>query len=111
MAADGFGVMVAFWAQESEEGLWYLYIASPIVDKRGKIAAYGVVLEKMNAFPTSELAPSTIKLIGRESKRLAKDAKWLQDDEGPTWIGGSAFADAGIDRAYLYPPIPVGAAN
>ncbi len=110
LVADNFDVTIAFWAQESEEGLWFLYIASPTVDERGKFAAYHAVQEKMDAIPDLRIGSFDVKLIGRSS-RLVKDAEWLRDGSSPTWFGGGLFAEAGIDRGYLYPPIPVGAAS
>src|ERR1039458_10039243 len=33
LVAAGFEVRLAFWAKPTEEGKWYLYLASPVVDE------------------------------------------------------------------------------
>ena len=43
LAAAGFEVRVAFWAKPTDEGKWYLYLASPVVDEKGPFAAYRLV--------------------------------------------------------------------
>ena len=42
-AADGTFVRAAFWVKTAEEGLWFLYVATDIVDRDGPAAAYRAV--------------------------------------------------------------------
>lgn len=35
LAAEGVEVTVAFWAKETDSGLWYLFIATPMADIHG----------------------------------------------------------------------------
>ena len=43
LAASGIEVTAAFWTKETEYGLWYLYIATPLVQEKGLQSAYGSV--------------------------------------------------------------------
>jgi hypothetical protein len=110
LASDGFGIVAAFWAEESGDGLWFLYIASPTVDERGKLASYQVVQEKIKEMPDLWVDSFDVKLIG-ESNPILKDAKRLRHISRPTSFGGDLFPGAAIERGYLYPPIPVGSAR
>jgi hypothetical protein len=38
-AADGHSVQAAFWVKTAEEGLWFLYVATDLVDREGPAAA------------------------------------------------------------------------
>jgi hypothetical protein len=111
LAADGFGVTVAFWAQESEDGLWFLYIASPVVDDRGLAESYRIVQRKIRSMPNLWLDSFDVKLIG-DSEPIARDAlKFRGNYRGATQIGSRQLGDIAIDRAYIYPAITVGAAS
>lgn len=111
LVADGFGVTVALWAQESEDGLWFLYIASPVVDERGLAEAYRVVQRKIRSMSGLWLDSFDVKLIG-DSESIAKDALKLRGHyQGATQVGGRQLGSISIDRGYVYPPIAVGAAG
>jgi len=45
--ADGFDVRLAFWTKPTDEGKWFLYLASPVVDEKGPAAAYRLVRDVM----------------------------------------------------------------
>ena len=42
-AADGNPVQAAFWVKTAEEGLWFLYVVTEIIDRDGPAAAYRAV--------------------------------------------------------------------
>ena len=46
LVANGFDVRIAFWAKPTDEGKWFLYLASPIVDEKGPAAAYRFVHDR-----------------------------------------------------------------
>ncbi|MCH8025952.1 MAG: hypothetical protein IH866_04075, partial [Chloroflexi bacterium] len=60
----GFDVVVAFWVLTSEEELWFLYLASQVVDKEGNAAAYRKVYRELSSSQISWIPQEDIKLIG-----------------------------------------------
>jgi len=42
-AADGNPVLAAFWVKTAEEGIWFLYVVTDIVDREGPASAYRAV--------------------------------------------------------------------
>ncbi len=75
---DQFQVEVAFWVKLSEEGLWYLYIASSAVDADKPNEAYRIVYAALTSIPECSVSPSEIKLINRTDP-IARDAVALRD--------------------------------
>ena len=51
LAQQGFEVTAAFWLRTSEDGQWFLYFASPVVDSEGKREAYRRVLPVIRQMP------------------------------------------------------------
>jgi hypothetical protein len=68
----GFDVTVSGWAKSSEEGDWYLYIASKDVDDRGLADAYRTVYSTIKTIPESGIDPFEVKLVGWQNP-IAKD--------------------------------------
>ena len=99
---NGFDVVVAFWVLTSEEGLWFLYIASPVVDADGLAAAYRRVYSELSRSQVRWISRSDIKLIGRQSP-LALDAIAYQGDTLPTRYGGRKLGNMIVEEAYIYP--------
>src|SRR5436305_489083 len=60
----GFAVRVAFWAKPTEEGKWFLYIASPLVDEKGPTAAYRQVFDVLRKTPGLRIDPFEIRVLG-----------------------------------------------
>lgn len=107
LATDGFPVSLAFWAQESDDGLWFLYIASPVVDERGLADSYRIVQRTRRSMPDLLVDFFDIKLIG-ESEPIVRDLlKSRGSYRGQTQVGGRQLGHVSIDRALIYPPITV----
>ena len=68
----GFDVTVCGWTKSSEEGDWYLYIASKDVDDRGLADAYRKVYTTIKANPEIGIDPFEVKLVGQHNP-IAKD--------------------------------------
>ena len=68
----GFDVTVSGWTKSSEEGDWYLYIASKDVDDRGLAEAYRTVYTTIQADPELGIDPFEVKLVGQQNL-IAKD--------------------------------------
>src|SRR5437879_11296410 len=64
LAAAGFDVRVAFWAKPSDDGKWFLYLASPAVDEKGPLAAYRFVFDVLRQIPDLGIEPLEVKVIG-----------------------------------------------
>ncbi len=77
LVADHFDVSVACWVRTSEEGDWFLYIASKTVDENGLAAAYRDVYRVIQSMPDIWIPKSQVKLIGRENP-IAKNALEMQ---------------------------------
>jgi hypothetical protein len=60
----GFDVMVSGWTKSSEEGDWFLYIASRDVDDRGLADAYQILYRTIQAHPEFGIDPFDVKLVG-----------------------------------------------
>lgn len=118
LAATGFDVRVAFWAKPTEDGEWFLFLASPMVDDQGPTAAYRLVHGVMRSMDDPWIEPLEVKVVGvRDS--LAKDALKLMRRRSPadpgavgtrkpfpgmTWFGGSTLAGIEFDGGCVYPP-------
>jgi hypothetical protein len=101
LTRSGFDVAVAFWALTSEEGLWFLYIASPVVDADGLADAYRKVYSELAQCTVRWISRSDIKLIG-PNNAIAVDAIAYQSGSAPTAYHGRKLGNLIIDEAYIY---------
>jgi hypothetical protein len=108
-----FEVTAAFWLKLSEDGKWYFYLVSPVVDAEGLIQAYQRLHPLVRAMPQPcSIDPLDITLIG-PSNPIARDvlafqARAPRPRVSPfrwrgTWLGSKS-----IEGAYLY-SLPVSA--
>ena len=97
-------VTAAFWAQESYDESWYLYIASSLVDSDGPARAYSKVYGELLDKPEIVVAPSEIKLIGAKSPLAAEVVAIQNRGNAPldTRYRGRQLGDLFIDDAYFY---------
>ncbi len=123
LAADGFDVRVAFWAKPTDEGTWFLYLASPLVDDKGPAVAYRLVHDILRKMPDLWIDPFEIRVVGLNDSlteaALAATRPKVPDSPfavrnpkpypGMTWFGGSSLGGVSIDGAYIYPPSQPGA--
>ena len=75
---DQFEVSVAFWVKRTEEGLWYLYVATTSVKAEKLNEAYRIVYEALTKIPDCSVSPSEIKVI-TGTDPIADDAVALRD--------------------------------
>jgi hypothetical protein len=59
-----FHVHTAFWANPTEEGKWFLYLASPVVDEQGPAAAYRTVYRVIRQMPDLWIDPFEVRVVG-----------------------------------------------
>jgi hypothetical protein len=104
----GFEVTAAFWLKASENGKWYFYIVSPVVDAEGLNKAYRRLHPLVRAMPQPfRIDPLEIELIG-PSNPIAQDVIAIHGRipgprVGPIRWGGTNLGNVSIEGAYLYP--------
>lgn len=118
LMADGFDITIAFWAKESDSGVWSLVLASPVVGEKGLAAAYRTAHTAARRMPERWVDPFEIKLI-RPTDAMAEaalrvmtpavpDSPFAVRPPGyittPTYYNGASLGGVGIDGAYIYPP-------
>lgn len=99
---NGYDVAVAFWVLTTAEELWFLYIASPVVETDGLAAAYRKVYSELTRSQVHWVSRSDIRLIGSQNP-LALEAIAYQSDSLPTRYGGRKLGNLIVDDAYIYP--------
>jgi len=106
LVRDDFDVAVAFWCKTSEESLWHLYIASPLVDPKRPGDAYRPVYASLNKLAGSCIQISDLKLAN-EANPIARAAIEVRDRyPAPlaTRYEGKRLGNLSIEEAYIYPP-------
>ena len=118
LAAAGFDVRIAFWAKPTDDGKWFLYLASPAVDDKGPAIAYRFVFGVVQQIPDLWIEPLDVKVIGLNDslakaalalmKRTVTDSPFAVQNPKPypgmTHFGGSVLGGVSVDGAYIYPP-------
>ena len=105
-AADGNPVQAAFWVKTAEEGIWFLYVVTDLIDREGPAAAYRAVHYALNQFGTSWISSSEIKVIGPNNP-IAEDVLAVMTRHPgrlATRFGGKMLGSMAVDQTYLYPP-------
>ena len=113
LAENGVPVLAACWMKESDGGLWFLYLVTPLVGKDGATTpAYRRINAVIRALPEPPgIDPWWIKAVGpSEPVGLALlDIQRRHPGKLPSWYDGARLGDVSIDTAYIYAP-PVAAA-
>jgi len=98
-------VKAAFWVKGSDEGRWYLYIASDQFDERNLDVAYGEILRLADQMASPYLDPFEVKLIAG-SDPLAKAVSDIHERYPGTSairFGGKNLGGMSVEGAYIYP--------
>ena len=117
--ADGFDIRIALWAKPTDEGKWFLYLASPLVDEKGPAIAYRLVFDTMRKTPNLRIEPLEIKVVGMNDslvqaalaliKPKVPDSPYAVQNPrpypGPTLFHGETLGGVSVDGAYIYPPL------
>ena len=92
--------------QDGRGGLWFLYVATDIVDREGPAAAYRAVHASLQKLPGSRVPSSEIKVVS-PSNPLARDMLAIMVTlPRAVWPLGSAAKPSGrwrSSRSYIYP--------
>ncbi len=111
---NGFAVAAAFWLKTSENGRWYFYLVSPLVNAEGITNAYRRLHTVIRQTPGPVwIDPLKVKLIGSDNP-IARDVLAVQPHATgpgapPVRWAGTSLGNVSIEDAYLY-PIPAVAA-
>lgn len=121
---SGFTITAAFWARQTNEDGWYLYIASPLVDERGQTATYRIVQDVLRKDPNPWLGPLDVRMISTADPMAKAAAEIIRPKAatgpfavpnpkpypGMTRFGGASLGGVNVDGVYIYPPQEVSAA-
>ncbi len=102
----GFDVTVGGWTKSSEEGDWYLYVASRDVDDRGLAAAYRTVYTVLQANPEFGVDPFEVKLVGRQNP-IASDLLAIRGagtGRPATRSRRPRLGQMSVEETYVYAP-------
>jgi len=106
LAETGFDVTAAFWVKASEEGSWFLYIASEAVDRLGLAAAYREVYRVFKSAPYEWDLLSEMKLTGKDNP-ITRDVLEIRNrfaNRMATRSRRPQLGNLAIDEVYIYPP-------
>ena len=98
-------VKAAFWVKDSEEGQWYLYIASDQILDTNIDVVYGEVLRLAAQMASPYLDPFRVKLIPTSDPlaQAAIDIHRRFPGRMATRFSGKNFGGLGVDGVFLYP--------
>jgi hypothetical protein len=98
-------VQSAFWLKGSEEGHWWLYVASEQITDENFDVAYEEVIDVLDRLQECSFDVMRVKVIGAND-RLAKAALELRrryPGARPVRIFGEIFGGISVEEVYLYP--------
>lgn len=101
LKGNSFPVAVAVWVLTGEERLWFLYIASSVVDDEGLAKAYGRVYRELSRCQIRWVSRSDIKLVGARDP-IAVDAITYRSNNLPTRYGGRKLGSLIVEEAHIY---------
>jgi hypothetical protein len=103
---SGIDVTAAWWMKASEEGQWFLYIASKEVDEQGIATAYRTLHTVVLTLGPLWVDRFDIKLVGRENPLTREVLDILARYPGrmPIRPGRKKLGNVSIDDSYIYPP-------
>ncbi len=102
-AADGNPVQAAFWVKTAEEGIWFLYVATEIVDRDGPAAAYRAVHASLRKLGKSSVSSSEIKIISPNNP-IAKDVlASMGRHPGRLATGSTTLGSMAVEQTIIYP--------
>ncbi len=104
-AADGNQVQAAFWVKTAEDGNWFLYVVTELVERAGPAVAYRAVHAALRKLGEAGVPSSQIKVIG-PNNLIAKDVLSVMARHPGRLATQSAARTLGsmaVDQCYIYP--------
>jgi hypothetical protein len=116
LRGSGFEIAASFWAKPSDEGNWFLYIASPVVVEQGQAMAHRLVYTMIQRMPELGIDPFEVRVVGLADSMSKAAIEFTRPKSGtgpfavpnPRGIvrfGGSSFGGVSVDGAYIYPSL------
>ena len=108
LRTDGFEVSAACWMQAAEDEQWYLYFASPHVDKQGIGDAYRMVHTLIRGLPTPiGVDPFEVRLVTATDPLVVAINEVYRRNPAPVVkrIAAPNFGGRSIEGAFVYPPM------
>ena len=104
-AADGNLVHAAFWVKTAEEGMWYLYVATDVVERDGPAAAYRAVHASLRKLSDSWVASSEIKVVSPGNPIVKDILAIMARHPGrlATRYGSKTLGSMTVEQVYIYP--------
>ena len=107
LASDGFDVSVALWIKAFDKENWHLYLASGVVDEKGAIKAYQLLMNSLSKVSGASPSFSEIKLIGATNPAAIEAKKVLvrhgqHGDRLVLGVHGYHFGDIVAKNSYIY---------
>jgi len=105
LTQKGFPLIAVSWIKTSDDGDWYLYIATPVVDQKGAAGAYREVYGALTSISGTSISVSDVKLVGI-SNPITKDILGIRaryPGRLPTFSRRSQLGSFAIDEVYIYP--------
>lgn len=120
LGLEAFPISTAFWAKPTDDGKWFLYLASSVVDELGHRAAYRTVHRVIRGTPDLWIDPFEVRVIGANNSLAVAAIEATKPKiptstfavknpnpkpyPGMTRFEGSTLGGVSIDGAFIYPP-------
>jgi hypothetical protein len=105
LAEAGFVVRAACWLKPVEVDRWSLYIATPAVDEKGPLKAYGQVIPVLESLGDEWITSSDVTLVGAKHPivKEALDILRRYPHRTPIRPPRSVLGGIPIEEVYVYP--------
>lgn len=102
----GVPVVASGWAKVTDDDRWSLYIATPLVDEKGLVAAYREVYRVLRSLGGVWVSDSEVKLVGERHPVAVDLVALVQKYPGPLATNSRRPLLGGVpvDEVYVYPP-------
>jgi hypothetical protein len=93
------------WVKTSEEGDWYLYIATARADKIGPARTYGEIYEALGSLRGTSISVSDVKLVSGDNP-ITKDILAIRErypGTSPTRSRRNQLGQVAVEEVYIYP--------
>jgi hypothetical protein len=106
---EGVSVTAAGWVKETENGRWYLYLASNLVGDDGATRpAYSRINATVRQMPQLVwIRPLKVKAIAPSDPvaQAAVEISRRYPSKHPIRLGGGDMGGVSVDEVYIYPPL------
>lgn len=103
LIAAGVVVRAAFWVKPTDEDRWSLFIATPLFDQVGAIAAYQQVLQVLRTLDEAWISSSDLSLIGENHEWAQAVCDVLREYPNRRATKPGRPTLRGVDDVYIYP--------